>query len=186
MPCGIQAVGDLTAELAWHIVDVCIQMSRRHHQGHSPMISQTAEYALRATVFLADQDGEPCTTAAISKGTEVPSGYLAKVMQQLSRGKLVDSRRGLHGGFTLRKPADEMTVLEVINAVDPIQRFDSCPLKLPNHGPSLCPLHRKLDDAGRLLEELFGDATVASLLAVPKRRKPMCRFPVVPIEKKPV
>lgn len=144
------------------------------------MISQTAEYALRAVVFLADQDGEPRTTAKISEGTQLPAGYLAKVMQLLSRGRVVNSQRGLHGGFTLIKDRDDLTVLEVINAVDPIQRFHECPLKIQTHGPELCPLHRKLDDAGKMLEESFGDATIGSLLSVPSRRKPLCRFPIIP------
>ncbi|HIF01603.1 MAG TPA: Rrf2 family transcriptional regulator [Planctomycetes bacterium] len=146
------------------------------------MISQTAEYALRAVVYLADQDGQSCTTARISEGTQVPAGYLAKVMQSLSRGRVVNSQRGLHGGFTLLTPPEELSVLEVINAVDPIQRFHECPLKIPHHGPNLCPLHRSLDDAGQLLEQTFGDKTIASLLAVPRRRKPLCRFPCLPSE----
>ena len=147
------------------------------------MISQTAEYALRAAVFLADQEGEPRTTAVIAEGTQLPAGYLAKVMQLLSRGRVVNSQRGLHGGFTLIKDPAELTVLEVINAVDPIQRFHECPLKIQTHGSELCPLHRKLDDAGQMLEESFGDTTIASLLSVPNRRKPLCRFPIVPDEK---
>lgn len=53
------------------------------------MISQTAEYALRAIVFLADQRGTPRTTAQIAEVTQIPAGYLAKVMQSLSRVKLV-------------------------------------------------------------------------------------------------
>ncbi|MCA9209378.1 MAG: Rrf2 family transcriptional regulator, partial [Planctomycetales bacterium] len=94
------------------------------------MISQTAEYALRAIVFLADQAGEPATTAQIAEATSVPASYLAKVMQLLSRARVVNSQRGLHGGFTLTKPARELNVLEVINAVDPIRRFHECPLGL--------------------------------------------------------
>ncbi|MCP4170668.1 MAG: Rrf2 family transcriptional regulator [Fuerstiella sp.] len=146
------------------------------------MISQTAEYALRAVVYLADQEGRPCTTARISKATEVPAGYLAKVMQSLSRSSVVDSQRGPHGGFTLITSPEELSVLEVINAIDPIQRFHTCPLKIPHHGSNLCPLHRSLDDTGQLLEKTLGDKTIASLLAVPKRRKPLCRFPCLPTE----
>lgn len=142
------------------------------------MISQTAEYALRAIVYLADQEGEPRTTARIAEGTEIPAGYLAKVMQSLSRNRVVNSQRGLHGGFTLIKSPEELTVLEVINAVDPIQRFHECPLNLPHHGPNLCPLHQSLDDAGRVLEESFGETTISSLVTVPRRRKPLCRFPI--------
>ena len=144
------------------------------------MISQTAEYALRAVVYLADRDGRPCTTVRISEGTMVPAGYLAKVMQSLSRNRIVNSQRGLHGGFTLLTPPEELSILEVINAVDPIQRFHECPLEIPHHGPNLCPLHRTLDDAGQLLEQMFGDRTITTLPAVPKPRQPLCRFPCLP------
>ena len=144
------------------------------------MITQTSEYALRAIVFLADQDGVPKTTVQIAEATQVPAGYLAKVMQMLSRGNLVNSRRGLNGGFTLTRKADELTVLAVINTVDPIQRFHECPLGIKSHGTTLCPLHRRLDDAGKAAEDAFGDTTIEEMISVPRSRKPLCRFPLPP------
>ncbi|MBP88636.1 MAG: transcriptional regulator [Planctomycetaceae bacterium] len=141
------------------------------------MISQTAEYALRAIVYLADHD-EPQTNAQIAEVTEVPVGYLAKVMQSLSRARVVTAQRGLRGGFRLAHAADELTVLEVVNIFDPVRRFHECPLGL--HGINLCPLHRSLDDAAKAVEETFGDTTIADLIRVPRHRKPLCRFPAVP------
>ncbi|MCA9214384.1 MAG: Rrf2 family transcriptional regulator [Planctomycetales bacterium] len=142
------------------------------------MITQTAEYALRAIVFLADQNGVPHTTQQIAEVTRVPAGYLAKVMQRLSRAKIVKARRGLNGGFTLINEPSKLSVLAVIDAVDPIQRFHECPLGIDSHGATLCPLHRKLDDAGKAAEEAFGDTTIEELISVPKSRKPLCRFPL--------
>jgi Rrf2 family protein len=142
------------------------------------MISQTAEYALRAIVYLADQEGEPCTTAHIAAAAQIPAGYLAKVMQSLSRARLVRSQRGLNGGFTLTKEPAELTILEIVNTVDPVRRFHECPLGL--HGINLCPLHRKLDDAAQRVEDAFRDTTIAHLLNVPPGRKPLCRFPAEP------
>jgi Rrf2 family protein len=139
------------------------------------VITQTAEYALRAIVFLADQD-QPCTTSAIARKTQVPAGYLAKVMQGLSKAGLVHAQRGLHGGFLLVRSADDLTILEVINAVEPIRRYHECPLGL--HGKNLCPLHRKLDDAAKTIEQTFASTTVADLNSVPKTRKPLCKFPL--------
>lgn len=147
------------------------------------MISQTAEYALRAIVYLADQDDAPRTTAQIAEETLVPAGYLAKVMQSLSKARLVNAQRGPNGGFVLAKPSRMLTVLEVINAVDPIHRFPECPLKLPHHGKNLCPLHRKLDDTALMAEQAFGSTTIRELLDVPQTRKPLCRFPLAPKEK---
>ena len=138
------------------------------------MISQTTEYALRAIVFLADQT-EPQTNYQIAEATQIPVGYLAKVMQTLSRAQLVHAQRGLHGGFVLERESEQLTVLEVVNAVDGIRRFHECPLGL--HGIHLCPLHRSLDDAAQAIESTFGDTTIADLINVPKHRKPLCRFP---------
>jgi Rrf2 family transcriptional regulator, nitric oxide-sensitive transcriptional repressor len=142
------------------------------------MISQTAEYALRAIVYLADQAGQPRTVMQIAEATQVPAGYLAKVMQGLSRAKLVKSQRGLNGGFTLGRDPRELSVLEVVNVVDPIRRYPECPLGIASHGRQLCPLHRRLDDAAQTVEDAFGNTMVAELLAVPRARKPLCRFPV--------
>lgn len=142
------------------------------------MISQTAEYALRAIVYLADQVGAR-TTTQIAETTQIPPGYLAKIMQQLGRAKLVTSQRGLNGGFTLAFKPVELTVLEVVNAIDPVQRFHKCPLGL--HGLNLCPLHRKLDDAAQAIEATFNGSTIADLLDAPSNRRPLCGFPVAAV-----
>jgi Rrf2 family nitric oxide-sensitive transcriptional repressor len=140
------------------------------------MISQTAEYALRAIVYLADEHQVPQTTQQIAEITRVPAGYLAKVMQGLSRAGLVHAQRGLHGGFSLAIPADKLTVLDVVQAVDPLRRIRHCPLGIEGH-ESLCPLHRRLDNAVAMVEKALGDTTIASLLLEPKRGKapkPLC------------
>ena len=66
------------------------------------MISQTAEYALRAMVFLAMRESA-ATNEQIAQVTKVPPGYLSKILQQLGKAKLVSSQRGLGGGFVLFK-----------------------------------------------------------------------------------
>ena len=103
------------------------------------MISQTAEYALRAIVFLADHQGEKFTAEQLSGATQVPARYLAKIMQQIVKADLVDSQRGPRGGFSMQRNPLEMTVLEVVQAVDPIHRIHECPLGIGDHGPNLCP-----------------------------------------------
>ena len=140
------------------------------------MISQTAEYALRAIVYLADENKAPQTTQQIAEVTRVPAGYLAKVMQGLSRAGLVHAQRGLHGGFSLAVSADSLTVLDVVQAVDPLRRIKHCPLGIAGH-QSLCPLHRRLDNAVALVEKALGETTIATLLDEPKRGKapkPLC------------
>ncbi len=139
------------------------------------MISRTAEYALRAVVFLANNNEQPRTSAQISEATQVPVDYLAKVMRELGRAKLVRSRRGLNGGFTLAADPADINVLEVINAVDPIERIESCPLGIEGHA-ELCPLHRRLDDLIATVEQAFADTSIVELVSSPRRRN-LCRFP---------
>ena len=138
------------------------------------MISQTAEYALRAVVFLAMNPTDAYTTQQISALTKVPAAYLSKVMQSLVKEGILHSQRGIGGGFILSSSADDITVLEVINAVDPIKRIRTCPLDLEMHGANLCALHKRLDDATATIEKVFGNTTIGDLLARPTKSIPLC------------
>lgn len=129
------------------------------------MISQTAEYALRMVVFLATLKERPATTRQIAAATQVPEGYLAKIVQSLSRAGLVRSQRGLHGGSVLAKDPATISVYDVVQAVSPIPRIRTCPLHLPSHGTNLCPLHKRLDDAAAAVEQAFRASTIAELLS---------------------
>ncbi|MEO1837502.1 MAG: Rrf2 family transcriptional regulator [Akkermansiaceae bacterium] len=140
------------------------------------MITQTAEYALRAIVYLGNEEGHPRTTAQISAATRAPASYLSKVMQRLSEKGIVGSQRGLHGGFKIRQPLTELTILDVVNAVDPILRIRECPLGNKAHGKNLCPLHRCMDETLAHAEESFQAITVDNLLEKPRRGR-TCRFP---------
>ena len=128
------------------------------------MISPTAEYALRAMVAIAQGDGKPVVTPTLVEITRVPPGYLPKVLQTLRRGGLVVSKRGFGGGFTLSRAPEKMTVLDVVEAVDPIKRIERCPLHLDSHQTSLCPLHQKLDEAAESVVKSFASTTIADLL----------------------
>jgi len=141
------------------------------------MLSQTVEYALRAVVHLASRAPAARTTDQISTATLVPRAYLSKVLQSLARGGVVHSTRGLGGGVSLVKTPDKLTILEVVNAVEPIQRIRTCPLGLPGHGTHLCPLHKRVDNALALMEQAFESTTLAEVLAEPTRSIPLCPFP---------
>src|SRR2546421_8299201 len=89
-----------------------------------PMFSRTTEYAMRAVVYLAAQGSEARTIGQIAEATRLHADYLSKVMQNLRKQGLVQSQRGLHGGFSLRVPTVELTVYDVVQAVDPIRRIE--------------------------------------------------------------
>lgn len=131
------------------------------------MISKTTEYALRAVVYLAEQAPASATLQPMAEATQVPAGYLSKVLQQLVRGGIANSQRGLGGGFSLVKAPADLSVFEVVQAVDPLPRIRECPLHLPEHREQLCSLHRRLDDVMEMVEQSFRLTSVADLLKQP-------------------
>lgn len=138
------------------------------------MISQTAEYALRAVVCLAAEPDRSLTTPEIARRGRIPAGYLAKIMGALARAGVVRGRRGVGGGYTLIPPAAGLRVLEVVEAVDPIRRIEHCPLDLTRHRGGLCPLHRRLDEAARALAGSLAAVKIAALLDAPPEQRPLC------------
>ena len=138
------------------------------------MFSQTNEYALRVVTYLAMHPGKPAKNADIAKVTQVPPGYLYKVLQTLDRGGLVRGQRGMHGGFTLARTPDQISVLDVISAVDPLPRVRLCPLNLEGHTVRMCALHKRVDQAFARVEDAFAKTSVAELLADSVNASPMC------------
>jgi Rrf2 family protein len=139
------------------------------------VISTTAEYALRVMAWLARQADGSHTTSEIAKGTKVPAAYLSKVIQGLAQAGLIESRRGRRGGVALVHAPEQISILEVVHAVDPPMRIRECPLGPGYHGKNLCPLHRRLDEAARTVEEAFGETTLADVLSEPSSDQPLCR-----------
>lgn len=75
------------------------------------------------------------------------------------------------------RPPSEITVLDIINAVDPIQRIKGCPLGLESHRGRLCGMHMRLDRAMKLVEETLEQSTIADILNTPERPQPMRESP---------
>ena len=139
------------------------------------MFSDTVEYALRAVIHLAHEAPAARTTAQVAEATRVPRDYLAKILQGLAKKGIVQTQRGVGGGLSLARPPAELTILDVVNAVDPIKRVLTCPLKLPNHGVHLCPLHKRMDAAIATVETAFRATTLAEVLADPTNTSvPLC------------
>ena len=128
------------------------------------MISLTAEYALRVMVYLAGRPEKPSLTKDIAKATRIPASYLSKILLTLVRAGLVQSQRGLHGGFLILCDPKKASVFDVIKAVDPLPRILTCPLNLPEHSKRLCPLHKQLDEAYEHVEKAFKGCPLQDLI----------------------
>lgn len=128
------------------------------------MISQTAEYALRAIVHIAGDATRSQTAREVAQATGVPAAYLSKILNALVGAGVVRAQRGPNGGFSLAKPASEISVLDVINSVDPIQRIRECPIANPDHAAELCPLHKRLDEAIAHVEQVFSESAITEMM----------------------
>ena len=137
------------------------------------MISKTAEYALRAVACLAGCLGQPASADVLAAKTKVPRRYLHRVLQDLAAAELVRSRPGPGGGYELDRDPSHVTILEVVNAVAPLERIRQCPLGLPSH-TDLCPLHAELDRAYAATEAAFASVTIAQLLESTNPVVPLC------------
>lgn len=129
------------------------------------MLSKSCEYGLRATLFLAalDQKGY-VSIGTISEELDISFPFLTKIFQKLNDAGHLTSQRGPKGGVALTTPADEMTLYDVVVAIDGDDLFEECVLGLPGCGDERpCPLHDRWADERDRVEELFRSMTLAEL-----------------------
>jgi len=138
------------------------------------MISRTAEYALRAIAHLGCNYGKILTTRHIAESTRIPQNYLSKVLQALSKAGIIVSQRGLGGGHTLARSPEELTILDIINAVDPIKRITKCPFDFDAHDGEFCLLHRRLNSATAKAEKELAHSLISEHLSTPGGDPPSC------------
>lgn len=123
------------------------------------LLNQTARYALRVVSQLACSSGEPMRAVDLTEHINVPPHYLAKVLRRLVRAELLRSKKGHGGGFVLARPAQEITVRAILEAVDALPDRDcifgweECEANDP------CPLHDFWRQAHRRFFEWAESAT---------------------------
>ncbi|MBM3148134.1 MAG: Rrf2 family transcriptional regulator, partial [Actinobacteria bacterium] len=106
-------------------------------------LTRGSEYALRAMVYLAERpEQEVSALRAVSSAKHVPESFMAKIFQSLVHAGLVVSHRGARGGFSLARPAGEITVAEVIAAIDGPIALNTCVIHPESCDQSTdCPVH---------------------------------------------
>src|ERR1044071_8912802 len=105
--------------------------------------------------------------------TKIPRRYLHKVVQDLVRGGLVRSQPGPGGGYSIARSPKKITILDVVNAVAPLERIRHCPLGLSSH-TRLCPLHAELDRVYAATQAALSRVTIAQLLRSTSSIVPLC------------
>ena len=124
-------------------------------------ISRRTDYGVRLILDLAAlPDGERASTQEIAERQDIPAPFLAKIISQLSLSGLVNTHRGAGGGVRLARPASEINLLQVIEALDGPVRLNRCVLD-PGVCPrdQTCPVHRVWARAQEHLVTALNDTT---------------------------
>jgi Rrf2 family protein len=82
-------------------------------------VSNKADYALHAMLYIASVNGKRlCTIDGIAEAENIPREYLAKILKELTQKGFLNSVKGIHGGYRLAKPRNEITFLDIIEAIE--------------------------------------------------------------------
>lgn len=130
------------------------------------LLSKGCEYGLRATLYLATLDEEEhfVSIRTISEELDISFHFLTKTFQKLTDAGLMASQRGPKGGIALARPADEVTLLHLVLAIDGPALFEECILGLPKCGNRRpCPIHGRWTEQRERLRALFAEKTLATL-----------------------
>ena len=129
-------------------------------------ITRREEYGLKGLIFLARQPGEKVSLVSeISRVQKIPEKFLAKIFQRLSKAGLLRSFRGSKGGFSLGKPANEITMREVIEVLEGPVAINRCLLhKGECDEESGCSLREVWEEAQHHMLEVLDRTTLEDLV----------------------
>lgn len=130
------------------------------------VLSRACEYAIRAVLYLAEkQDAAYVSVKEIAEQTGVSFHFLGKILQTLTQKGLLVSYKGPKGGIRLAKSPDEITVLQVVEAIDGLGVLKTCVLGLPNCGEGKpCALHEQWGPIRAEIRTMFQGKSIAALL----------------------
>lgn len=129
------------------------------------IFSKKCEHALQAVLFLSAQPEGKCLSAIeISEALSIPKEFISKILQSLTSGGIIGSKKGKSGGFFLAKPDEEIKLIDIVEAIDGLDVFHNCVLGFAGCSVDApCPVHNKW---GKLREEtlsMLNTETLAEL-----------------------
>jgi Rrf2 family protein len=143
-------------------------------------ISAKADYAVRAAVELAAAGDEPITAEAVAERQDIPVQFLQKIFHEMRRARLVASQRGRDGGHRLARPADEITVADVLRAVEgPLAEVRGTPPESVSYNGAAKPLQDVWIALRTNMRTVLEGVTLADLAAgrLPRRIATLAREP---------
>ena len=118
------------------------------------IFSKKCEYGMQAVLFLAAKEtGSVVSAEKISQVLKIPREFISKILQSLRDSGIICSTKGKSGGFCLAKPSSEIKLINIVEAIDGLEMFNSCVIGFPECSPDTpCPVH---DSWGALRTQAF-------------------------------
>lgn len=146
------------------------------------MYGAGAEYALHSLLTLAVRS-EPVSVRDLATFQKIPERFLAKLFTRMKKARLVKGTEGISGGFVLARPAEDIQVMEVLEAIDPGRTLFECAeirQKCALYGPTPptwatagpCRIHAFMEEAERRLRDFLASKSLAELVCEFKCKAP--------------
>ncbi|WKV12960.1 Rrf2 family transcriptional regulator [Marivirga harenae] len=144
------------------------------------MFSKTCEYAIRATIYIANRSKEGTNVGLkdISKNIDSPEAFTAKILQKLVKDDLVSSIKGPNGGFSLsQKQQKEVYLIDVVRCIDGSHTYDGCGLGLSQCSEEKpCPIHYQFKEVRTRLKRMLENTNMVALLEKLERGETFLRL----------
>lgn len=129
------------------------------------MLSQTAEYALRAVLYVAQHGDRRVQVSEMAGALRIPRNYLSKIVHTLARARVLESTRGKAGGFRLASAPNRLYVVEVVAPFDRVEETRRCLLGRPQCSDrTACAAHTRWKEVAERVARFFRETTVAELM----------------------
>jgi len=143
------------------------------------MLSNTSKYAIRAVIYLAlfASSEKRAGIREISNKLDIPTPFLGKILQMLAKHNILSSSKGPHGGFSLKRPAMDISIMEIIEIIDGTDLFDTCVIRTTKcNTDEPCSLHDKIAPLREKMKSLYMNETIADLASEFRQGKERIRI----------
>lgn len=135
------------------------------------MLSNTCKYAIRSLIYLANFsiNGKKIGIKKISEDLQIPAPFLGKILQSLAREKILSSTKGPHGGFSLGRKPEEISLFDIVTHVDGEEYFNNCIIRLEpcscyDEEITTCPVHKRFSNIRGQLIAFYQDTSLADIV----------------------
>lgn len=138
------------------------------------MFSKSCEYGIKAVIYIAQQSNEhnPVNVAQVSKNIKAPEFFIAKILQDLTRKKILNSIKCPRGGFYSTKSQKDIQIIDIVKIIDGDQLFTKCVLGLDNCSSlNPCPMHKEYQHIRKSIIDMLSSNTVEDFYKLLNKNK---------------